>query len=76
MKAELFPVQIRAIGVGLPYAFTQSVFGGTVEYVGLWFKSIGMESGFFWYIAAGIGCSLLVYFFMQDTRNTSLIDRD
>ena len=76
VKAELFPVQIRAIGVGLPYALTQSVFGGTVEYVGLWFKSIGMESGFFWYISAGIGCSLLVYFFMKDTRDTSLIDQD
>ncbi|MNN15882.1 Alpha-ketoglutarate permease [compost metagenome] len=76
VKAELFPAEIRAIGVGLPYALTQSVAGGTVEYVALWFKSVGNESGFFWYITAGIACSLLVYLFMPDTRDTSLIDRD
>ncbi|MBO3276098.1 MFS transporter [Pseudomonas schmalbachii] len=76
VKAELFPAEIRAIGVGLPYALTQSVAGGTVEYVALWFKSVGNESGFFWYITAGIAVSLLVYMFMPDTRDTSLIDRD
>lgn len=76
VKAELFPAEIRAIGVGLPYALTQSVAGGTVEYVALWFKSIGNETGFFWYITAGIACSLLVYVCMRDTRDHSLIDRD
>lgn len=76
VKAELFPAEIRAIGVCLPYALTQSVAGGTVEYVALWFKSIGNETGFFWYITAGIACSLLVYVCMRDTRDHSLIDRD
>lgn len=76
VKAELFPAEIRAIGVGLPYALTQSVAGGTVEYVALWFKSIGNETGFFWYITAGIACSLLVYVCMRDTRDHSLIDCD
>lgn len=76
VKAELFPAEIRAIGVGLPYALTQSVAGGTVEYVALWFKSIGNETGFFWYITAGIACSLMVYVCMRDTRDHSLIDRD
>lgn len=76
VKAELFPAEIRAIGVGLPYALTQSVAGGTVEYVALWFKSIGNETGFFWYITAGIACSLLLYVCMRDTRDHSLIDRD
>ena len=44
VKAELFPAHIRALGVGLPYALTVSVFGGTAEYVALWFKEIGHES--------------------------------
>lgn len=76
VKAELFPVRIRALGVGLPYALTVAIFGGTAEYVALWFKGIGHESGFYWYVTACIGCSLLVYVFMRDTRDFSRIDGD
>lgn len=76
VKAELFPVEIRTLGVGLPYAITVSVFGGTAEYIALWFKDKGMESGFYWYVTACIACSLLVYLFMKDTKNCSAIDGD
>lgn len=76
VKAELFPVEVRALGVALPYALTVAVFGGTAEYVALWFKSIGHESGFYWYVTACIACSLATYLWMPDTRTTSLIDRD
>ncbi len=76
VKAELFPVEIRALGVGLPYALTVALFGGSAEYVALWFKNAGMESGFYWYVTACIACSLLVYVLMPDTRRISLIDRD
>ncbi len=76
VKAELFPAEIRALGVGLPYALTVSIFGGTAELIALWFKSIDMESGYYWYVTACIGCSLLVYVFMKDTRTHSRIDAD
>ena len=76
VKAELFPVEIRALGVGLPYALTVAIFGGTADMVALWFKDIGHETGFYWYVTACIACSLLVYLWMPDTRETSLIDRD
>lgn len=76
VKAELFPVEIRALGIGLPYALTVSVFGGTAEYVALWFKSINMESGFYWYVTGCIGCSLIVYLFMKDTKQYSQLDQD
>ena len=76
VKAELFPVEVRALGVGLPYALTVAIFGGTAEYVALWFKESGHESGFYWYVTACIACSLAVYVFMPDTRRTSRIDRD
>ena len=76
VKAELFPTEIRALGVGLPYALTVSVFGGTAEYIALWFKSIGMETGYYWYVTACIAVSLLVYVFMKDTRKHSRIDAD
>ncbi|ENA35086.1 MULTISPECIES: MFS transporter [Pseudomonas] len=76
VKAELFPTEIRALGVGLPYALTVSIFGGTAEYVALWFKSIGMETGYYWYVTGCIACSLLVYLFMKDTRDHSRITHE
>ncbi|MDH2432911.1 MFS transporter [Pokkaliibacter sp. MBI-7] len=76
VKAELFPTEIRALGVGLPYALTVSIFGGTAEYIALYFKSIGMESGYYWYVTGCIAISLLVYISMKDTRSNSLIDSD
>ena len=76
VKAELFPVEIRALGVGLPYALTVAVFGGTAESVALWFKRAGMESGFYWYVTACIAVSLVVYVLMPDTRTHSRIDQD
>ena len=76
VKAELFPASIRATGVGVPYAIAVSVFGGSAEYIALWFKQQGMESGFYWYATAVIACSLLVYLLMRDTRRHSRIDAE
>jgi MHS family alpha-ketoglutarate permease-like MFS transporter len=76
VKAELFPAHIRALGVALPYALANTIFGGTAEYVALWFKQAGMEQGFFWYVTALIGLSLIVYLRMRDTRHHSLIHED
>lgn len=73
VKAELFPAGIRALGVGLPYAVTVSVFGGSAEYIALWFKTEGWEDGYFWYVAGCIAVSFVVYLLMPDTRKTSRI---
>ncbi len=76
VKAELFPAGIRALGVGLPYAIANSLFGGTAPYLALWFKGQGVESWFFWYVTALIFLSLLVYAGMRDTRDHSRIRTD
>ncbi len=76
VKAELFPAHIRALGVALPYALANTIFGGTAEYVALWFKSRGMESGFYWYVTGMIACSLLVYLRMRETKQESRILED
>ncbi|PXA95683.1 alpha-ketoglutarate permease, partial [Nostoc sp. 3335mG] len=55
VKAELFPAHIRALGVALPYALANTLFGGTAEYVALSFKDAGWERGFYWYVTAMIG---------------------
>ncbi len=76
VKAELFPPEIRALGVGFPYAIAVSVFGGSAEYIALYLKDIGHEPWFYWYATACIAGSLAVYLLMPDTKKTSLIDRE
>ncbi|BDH44858.1 alpha-ketoglutarate permease [Salmonella enterica subsp. enterica serovar Choleraesuis] len=60
LKAEMFPPQVRALGVGLSYAVANALFGGSAEYVALSFKSWNMENAFFWYVTAMAAISLLV----------------
>lgn len=76
VKAELFPVEIRALGVSLPYAIAVSIFGGTAEYIALWLKNIGHETWFFYYVTACIMISLAVYIIMPDTKEHSRLDED
>jgi MHS family alpha-ketoglutarate permease-like MFS transporter len=75
VKAELFPTSVRATGVGLPYAITVSIFGGTAESLALWFKSIGHETWFYFYLTAVIATSLVVYVTMRDTQRSSAMGR-
>ncbi len=76
VKAELFPVEVRALGVGLPYSITVAIFGGTAEYLALWSKNLGHESYYYWYVTICIFISLIVYIRMKDTKHTSLIEND
>jgi MHS family alpha-ketoglutarate permease-like MFS transporter len=76
VKAELFPTEIRALGVGFPYAVTVSLFGGTAEYLALWAKNIGHERWYYWYVTLCILLSLVVYATMPETRNTAAMADD
>jgi MHS family alpha-ketoglutarate permease-like MFS transporter len=76
VKAELFPAEVRATGVALPYAIANTVFGGTAEYVALWFKDSGHERGFYWYVTGLVAVSLVAYLTMRETRDTSAIVED
>ena len=75
VKAELFPTAVRAIGVGLPYAVTVSIFGGSSESLALFFKSQGHEKWFYYYLTGVIATSLLVYVFMRDTGKNSAMNK-
>ncbi|MEV4869005.1 MFS transporter [Streptomyces syringium] len=72
VKAELFPTGVRSLGVALPYAIANALFGGTAEYVALWFKKGGIESGYYWYVAGCAAVSLIVYLTMRETRDIDL----
>jgi len=74
VKAELFPANVRALGVGFPYAIAVSLFGGTAEYIALLFKNEGHQGWFYWYVAGCILVSLIVYVSMLDTQKHSKIE--
>ncbi|WP_019172882.1 MFS family transporter [Pseudaminobacter salicylatoxidans] len=68
VKAEMFPAEVRALGVGFAYAIGNAVFGGTAEYAALWFKSVGEESWFFWYVTAMMVVAFVSALLMPDAR--------
>jgi MHS family alpha-ketoglutarate permease-like MFS transporter len=74
VKAELFPANIRALGVGFPYGVAVSIFGGTAEPLALSFKSAGHQEWFYWYVTGCILVSFVIYATMKDTRKHSKIE--
>lgn len=60
LKAEMFPPEVRALGVGLSYAVANAIFGGSAEYVALLLKQQGVETTFFWYVSAMGALAFLV----------------
>ncbi|MFJ3523553.1 MFS family transporter [Pseudomonas sp. NPDC090203] len=59
VKAEMFPVHVRALGVGLAYAVANAIFGGSAEFVALSFKNMGSENTFYWYVTAMMAIAFL-----------------
>ncbi len=74
VKAELFPANVRALGVGFPYAIAVSMFGGTAEYIALDFKNNHHQEWFYWYVSICIALSLVLYITMNDTGRHSKIE--
>ncbi len=76
IKAELFPAHIRTLGVALPYALGNTIFGGTAEYVALKFKDMHLEAGFYWYVTVIIGMATAGFLMLPETKHASLIVED
>lgn len=75
-KAELFPTEIRALGVGLPYAIGVAMIGGTAEVVALRLKQMGHEPWFYWYVTFFMVIVLITSLVMKDTKRHSRIMED
>lgn len=76
VKAELFPAHIRGLGVALPYAVGNAIFGGTVEMVALALKGAGVEWLFYFYVATVIGMAGIATLLLPETKERSLIVED
>jgi MHS family alpha-ketoglutarate permease-like MFS transporter len=59
VKAEMFPPEVRALGVGLAYAVANAMFGGSAEYAALGLKSVGHETVFYWYVTVMMAVAFL-----------------
>ncbi|QCI12479.1 MFS transporter [Pseudomonas putida] len=74
LKADLYPATVRALGVGLPYAIGNALCGGTAEYVALALRGAGVESYFYYYVAAMSAFTLLAAVLMPDLRKHGYLD--
>jgi MHS family alpha-ketoglutarate permease-like MFS transporter len=72
-KAELFPAEIRSLGVGLSFAIPVAIFGGTAELIALSLKKAGHENWYYWYMTAAMGIAWVTALLMRETKDTSLI---
>jgi len=76
VKAELFPAEVRGLGVAFPYALANAVFGGTAEYVALACKKAGQESAFYVYVSLVLALSGVVALAMREPQAQSRIAED
>ncbi len=76
VKSEMFPPEVRALGVGLSYAIANAIFGGSAEYVALWFKSAGAEANFYWYVTGLCAISFIAAIIMPDSRTHGYLQGD
>jgi MHS family alpha-ketoglutarate permease-like MFS transporter len=76
VKSEIFPTRVRTLGVALPYALANALFGGTAELIAEAFTKAGLESGFYIYVSVVLAIGCAVALALGDTRKAGLITTD
>jgi MFS transporter, MHS family, alpha-ketoglutarate permease len=76
VKSELFPAQIRALGVGVGYALANSIFGGTAPLIYQALKARNEVPLFIGYVTVCIAVSLVVYLFFLKNKSETYLDRE
>lgn len=67
LMSELFPTELRGLGIGAWYNLTVALFGGTAPLVIQW-----LGTSFFWYVAAGAVIAFLVILTLPETKGAEL----
>ena len=70
--SELFPTELRGLGIGAWYNLTVAVFGGTAPLVIEWLGDAGHSNWFFWYVAAGAVIAFLAILTLPETKGSVL----
>jgi MHS family alpha-ketoglutarate permease-like MFS transporter len=72
VMAEQFPAEVRATGVGFPYAVSVTLFGGTAPYVVTALSSWSYGNYTWVYVAAVCAVGAIVYARMPETKGIDL----
>ncbi|MBC8091045.1 MAG: MFS transporter [Pseudonocardia sp.] len=72
VMSELFPTELRGLGIGAWYNLTVAVFGGTAPLLITLLRNAGVADLFFWYVAVGAAISFVVVLRMRETRGEVL----
>lgn len=74
VKSDLFPTDVRALGVGMAHGFANSLFGGTAPLIYVWAKQGDAIPAFIGYVTALSAVTLLTILFGLTTRTASHLD--
>lgn len=72
IMAEQFPAEVRAAGIGFPYALAVAIFGGTAPFITTWFLDNGLGDIVWLYCAAAALIGVVVYLTMPETKGKDL----
>ncbi|MEJ3651747.1 MFS transporter [Actinomycetes bacterium KLBMP 9759] len=72
IMSELFPTELRGLGIGAWYNLTVATFGGTAPLVVTALSAAGFATAFFWYVAAGAAIAFLVILTLPETKGQVL----
>jgi MFS transporter, MHS family, alpha-ketoglutarate permease len=72
IMSELFPTELRGLGIGAWYNLTVAVFGGTAPLVIQSLSAAGLADVFFWYVATGAAIAFLAILTLPETRGEVL----
>lgn len=73
-KSELFPVHVRALGVGLAHNIATAVLGGTAELLALFAKQQGHEDWFYTYVAIVVAVAFFSATLIKPRRTARSLD--
>ncbi|MBN0044346.1 MFS transporter [Streptomyces actuosus] len=69
---EMFPTELRSSGIGLPYAVTVAVFGGTAPYLNQYLATHGHASWYPWYVTVLCLLSTVAFVRYRETKDVDL----
>ena len=72
IMSELFPTELRGLGIGAWYNLTVAIFGGTAPLVIQWLGDAGHGSWFFWYVSVGAAIAFVATLTLPETKGSVL----
>jgi len=73
IMSEQFPPEVRATGIGLPYALAVAVFGGTAPYITTWMATAGYRDLTWIYVSVAALIGVVVYATMPETKDKEFV---